>query len=81
MEIKVFKQQGFGFVRFDNKESAAHAIMNVSGTDICGSSVRCSWGKEGGLAVSFLEKCLVNNFVLKTNKFDVSVFEVRRRYV
>uniref|UniRef100_A0A915IAS7 RRM domain-containing protein n=1 Tax=Romanomermis culicivorax TaxID=13658 RepID=A0A915IAS7_ROMCU len=48
MDIKLFKQQGFCFVRFDAKESAAHAIVNVSGTEINGSPVRCSWGKEGG---------------------------------
>ncbi|CDW58887.1 TIA 1 ue [Trichuris trichiura] len=47
LEIRIFKQQGYAFVRFDNKESAAHAIMNVTGADIGGSTVRCSWGKEG----------------------------------
>ncbi|KRZ44553.1 Nucleolysin TIAR, partial [Trichinella pseudospiralis] len=52
LEVRVFKQQGYAFVRFDNKESAAHAILNITGTEINGSSVRCSWGKEGGLAAS-----------------------------
>ncbi|KRX90132.1 Nucleolysin TIAR, partial [Trichinella pseudospiralis] len=51
LEVRVFKQQGYAFVRFDNKESAAHAILNITGTEINGSSVRCSWGKEGGLAL------------------------------
>lgn len=52
MDIKVFKQQGFCFVRFDSKDSAAHAIVNVTGSEINGSTVRCSWGKEGGLTAS-----------------------------
>uniref|UniRef100_A0A5S6QLL2 RRM domain-containing protein n=1 Tax=Trichuris muris TaxID=70415 RepID=A0A5S6QLL2_TRIMR len=47
MEIRIFKQQGYAFVRFDSKESAAHAIMNITGAEISGSTVRCSWGKEG----------------------------------
>ncbi|KHJ48079.1 hypothetical protein D918_01346 [Trichuris suis] len=53
LEIRIFKQQGYAFVRFDNKESAAHAIMNVTGADIGGSTVRCSWGKEGNNPVSY----------------------------
>ncbi|VDP12173.1 unnamed protein product [Soboliphyme baturini] len=60
MEIRVFKQQGYAFVRFDNKESAAHAIMNITGSDINGATVRCSWGKEGGGAVSVRLCTMVN---------------------
>lgn len=54
IEVRVFRQQGYAFVRFDSKESAGSAIYNVSGTEINGSPVRCSWGKEGGYAVSLV---------------------------
>jgi len=46
MEIRYFRDKGYAFVRFDNKESAASAIVAVNSTDIGGQSVKCSWGKE-----------------------------------
>jgi len=46
LEIRYFRDKGYAFVRFDNKESACSAIVAVNGTDIGGSSVKCSWGKE-----------------------------------
>merc|ERR1712029_657177 len=42
----LLRDKGYAFVRFDNKESACSAIVAVNGTDIGGSSVKCSWGKE-----------------------------------
>lgn len=32
--------------RFSSKESAAHAIMAVHGSEVSGHVVKCSWGKE-----------------------------------
>jgi len=52
IEVRVFRQQGYAFVRFDQKDAAGQAIYNVNNTEINGSSVRCSWGKEGGYASS-----------------------------
>ena len=46
LEIRYFRDKGYAFVRYDNKESACSAIVAVNGTDIGGSSVKCSWGKE-----------------------------------
>jgi len=46
MEIRYFRDKGYAFVRYDNKESACSAIVAVNGTDIGGQSVKCSWGKE-----------------------------------
>jgi len=46
MEIRYFRDKGYAFVRFDNKESACSAIVAVNGTEIGGQSVKCSWGKE-----------------------------------
>ena len=37
---------GDAFVRYDNKESACSAILALNGSDIGGSSVKCSWRKE-----------------------------------
>jgi len=46
MEIRYFRDKGYAFVRFDNKESACSAIVAVNSTEIGGQSVKCSWGKE-----------------------------------
>ena len=36
----------FILCRFDNKTSAAQAIVAVHGTELNGTIVKCSWGKE-----------------------------------
>uniref|UniRef100_A0A673JSC3 Nucleolysin TIAR n=1 Tax=Sinocyclocheilus rhinocerous TaxID=307959 RepID=A0A673JSC3_9TELE len=46
MEIRVFPEKGYSFVRFSSHESAAHAIVSVNGTTIEGHVVKCYWGKE-----------------------------------
>ena len=46
MEIRYFRDKGYAFVRFDNKESACSSIVAVNSSDIGGQSVKCSWGKE-----------------------------------
>ncbi|XP_069773708.1 cytotoxic granule associated RNA binding protein TIA1 isoform X2 [Narcine bancroftii] len=46
MEIRVFPEKGYSFVRFSSHESAAHAIVSVNGTTIEGHIVKCYWGKE-----------------------------------
>ncbi|XP_010168432.2 nucleolysin TIA-1, partial [Antrostomus carolinensis] len=46
MEIRVFPDKGYSFVRFNSHESAAHAIVSVNGTTIEGHLVKCYWGKE-----------------------------------
>jgi len=47
LEIRIFKQQGYSFVRFDSKESATNAICNMNGAEVNGATVRCSWGRAG----------------------------------
>lgn len=44
-EVRIFKAQGYSFVRYAEKEPAARAIVEMNGKDVCGQSVRCSWGK------------------------------------
>ncbi|XP_045150116.1 LOW QUALITY PROTEIN: nucleolysin TIA-1 [Echinops telfairi] len=46
MEIRVFPDKGYSFIRFNSHESAAHAIVSVNGTTIEGHVVKCYWGKE-----------------------------------
>uniref|UniRef100_A0AAZ3PD25 RRM domain-containing protein n=1 Tax=Oncorhynchus tshawytscha TaxID=74940 RepID=A0AAZ3PD25_ONCTS len=46
MEIRVFPDKGYSFVRFTSHEGAAHAIVSVNGTSIEGHMVKCYWGKE-----------------------------------
>jgi len=46
MEIRYFRDKGYAFVRYDNKESACSAIVAVNCTQIAGQLVKCSWGKE-----------------------------------
>ncbi|KAM5228122.1 cytotoxic granule associated RNA binding protein TIA1 isoform 3-T3 [Ctenodactylus gundi] len=46
MEIRVFPDKGYSFIRFNSHESAAHAIVSVNGTAIEGHVVKCYWGKE-----------------------------------
>ncbi|XP_041921589.1 nucleolysin TIAR isoform X4 [Alosa pseudoharengus] len=46
MEIRVFPEKGYSFIRFSTHESAAHAIVSVNGTTIEGHVVKCYWGKE-----------------------------------
>ena len=48
MEVRYFKDKGYAFVRYDNKESACNAIVALHCTDVAGQNIKCSWGKEGG---------------------------------
>jgi nucleolysin TIA-1/TIAR len=45
VDIRNFKTQGYSFVKFDNKESAARAIHEMNGSELMGQNIRCSWGK------------------------------------
>lgn len=46
VDMKVFKDRGFGFIKFLDKYSATRAIMEVNSTEFRGQIVRCSWGKN-----------------------------------
>ncbi|KAM8852623.1 nucleolysin TIAR [Synchiropus picturatus] len=46
MEVRVFPEKGYSFIRFSSHDSAAHAIVSVNGTVIEGHVVKCYWGKE-----------------------------------
>eukprot|EP00096_Caligus_rogercresseyi_P009030 TRINITY_DN2994_c0_g1_i1.p1 TRINITY_DN2994_c0_g1~~TRINITY_DN2994_c0_g1_i1.p1 ORF type:complete len:403 (+),score=114.85 TRINITY_DN2994_c0_g1_i1:94-1209(+) len=52
LEIRYFRDKGYAFVRFDNKESACNAIVSLHGSHVNGQSVKCSWGKESPTAMS-----------------------------
>ncbi|KAM9364668.1 nucleolysin TIAR isoform 2-T2 [Pholidichthys leucotaenia] len=46
LEVRVFPEKGYSFIRFSSHDSAAHAIVSVNGTVIEGHIVKCYWGKE-----------------------------------
>jgi len=48
IDIRIFPEKGYAFIKLDSKEAAARAITDTHGTDVNGYTVKCSWGKEGG---------------------------------
>uniref|UniRef100_A0A8R1ET61 RRM domain-containing protein n=1 Tax=Caenorhabditis japonica TaxID=281687 RepID=A0A8R1ET61_CAEJA len=46
-EIRIFKVQGYAFVKFERKDNACKAIVQMNNQEIQGQLVRCSWGKTG----------------------------------
>uniref|UniRef100_A0A8R1E2C8 RRM domain-containing protein n=1 Tax=Caenorhabditis japonica TaxID=281687 RepID=A0A8R1E2C8_CAEJA len=44
-EVRIFKMQGYAFVKFEQKDAAAKAIVQMNNQEVCGQVVRCSWGK------------------------------------
>ncbi|KAF8354536.1 tiar-3, partial [Pristionchus pacificus] len=44
-EVRIFKSQGYAFVRFEKKEDATKAIMEMNGKAVANSAIRCSWGR------------------------------------
>lgn len=46
MEIRVFLEKGYLFVRFLIYESVVYVIVLVNGIMIEGYVVKCYWGKE-----------------------------------
>ncbi|KAL3995337.1 RNA recognition motif family protein [Acanthocheilonema viteae] len=45
LEVRIFKSQGYAFVRFDKKDSACNAICKMNGQELCGQNIKCSWGR------------------------------------
>ena len=45
LDIRVFCDKGYAFIRFSSKESAASAIFCVDNTVVNGRQVTCSWGR------------------------------------
>lgn len=46
VEIRLFKEKGYAFVRYSTKENACQAICHVYGSDVNGHSVKCGWGRD-----------------------------------
>ncbi|XP_026663666.2 oligouridylate-binding protein 1B-like isoform X2 [Phoenix dactylifera] len=45
-EVRIQREKGFGFVRYQTHEQAALAIRMANGRILCGKSVKCSWGTK-----------------------------------
>lgn len=48
VDIRHFKPQGYAFVKFDQKVSAAKAIGEMNGGEFMGQTMRLNWGKVEG---------------------------------
>ncbi|EFO21360.2 hypothetical protein LOAG_07126 [Loa loa] len=44
-EVRLFKQQGYAFVRYLTKDAATRAIMFMHGKEINGQKIKCSWSR------------------------------------
>ncbi|KAF6167331.1 hypothetical protein GIB67_043192 [Kingdonia uniflora] len=45
-EVRIQRDKGFGFVRFNTHDEAALAIQLGNGRLVCGKSMKCSWGSK-----------------------------------
>ncbi|XP_026458241.1 oligouridylate-binding protein 1-like [Papaver somniferum] len=45
-EVRIQRDKGFGFIRFNTHEEAAMAIQMANGRIVCGKSMKCSWGNK-----------------------------------
>ncbi|CAF4192113.1 unnamed protein product [Rotaria sp. Silwood2] len=46
IEIRVFKEKGYAFVRYATKDNACKAICHLHGSDVHGFTVKCGWGRD-----------------------------------
>ncbi|CAF1182180.1 unnamed protein product [Rotaria sordida] len=46
LEIRVFKEKGYAFIRYATKENACQAICHIHGSDVHGYTVKCGWGRD-----------------------------------
>lgn len=60
-DIRVFKDKGYAFIKFQKKDSAAHAIEGTNNSDVYGHPVKCSWGKENGGDLTTTMMATMNN--------------------
>ncbi|ERN12548.1 oligouridylate-binding protein 1 isoform X2 [Amborella trichopoda] len=45
-EVRIQRDKGFGFVRYQSHDEAALAIQMANGRIICGKPMKCSWGNK-----------------------------------
>ena len=43
--MRIFKQQGYAFIRYETKDAACQSIVNLNNSEINGQTVRASWGR------------------------------------
>ncbi|CAG9537351.1 unnamed protein product [Cercopithifilaria johnstoni] len=63
IEMRLFKHQGYAFVRYLSKEAAVRAIMSMNGKEINGQKIRCSWSRtamDNNINISNQIVCGVN---------------------
>ena len=47
-KIKIFKEKGYAFIKYNSKDNAAQAIVDEHNNILNGQVIRCSWGKDTG---------------------------------
>ncbi|KAK9453613.1 hypothetical protein V1511DRAFT_448780, partial [Dipodascopsis uninucleata] len=52
VDVRIQSDRGYAFVRLDSHEAAALAICQLSGVQVNGRPIRCSWGKDRPPAVT-----------------------------
>lgn len=49
IDLRLFKDKGYAFIKFSSKDSAARAIENTHNNEVQGFAVKCFWGKENNV--------------------------------
>lgn len=62
-QIRLFSSKNYGFVVYETKENAARAIFEMSGHQIKGHTINCSWGRVQ-------EVCHVWNSLYRPNRLQ-----------
>eukprot|EP00004_Rigifila_ramosa_P022120 TRINITY_DN5986_c1_g2_i1.p1 TRINITY_DN5986_c1_g2~~TRINITY_DN5986_c1_g2_i1.p1 ORF type:complete len:401 (-),score=86.45 TRINITY_DN5986_c1_g2_i1:27-1229(-) len=45
-DVRLNREKGYAFLRFQSHEQAAHAILSMNGRSVSGKTLKCGWGKE-----------------------------------
>uniref|UniRef100_A0AC35TLQ2 Nucleolysin TIA-1/TIAR n=1 Tax=Rhabditophanes sp. KR3021 TaxID=114890 RepID=A0AC35TLQ2_9BILA len=65
LEVRVFKEHGYGFVRFTKKECACRAIVEMNGFVLGGRPLRVSWGRTSQVIADDNNQCRLLSMPLK----------------
>lgn len=81
VDIRAFKDKGYAFIKFSNKESATRAIEAVHNTEINGQLVKCFWGKESGDPNSLLtSSSSLNNSTNAAMQYSYNMYNQQMGY-
>nr|ADF47449.1 TIA1-like protein [Dugesia japonica] len=67
LEVRIFKEKGYAFVRFDSHEGATQAIIRMHGKEVGSQLCKCSWGKESNDLKETSQNGILNPFSIYIN--------------